>query len=70
MTNTNSAKSPLQQYSAARVRGIVVSIFANILRYVFLVAFSYILMYPLIYVVTHSFRAGIDVTDPTVVWIP
>lgn len=70
MMKNATVNSPLKDYRSAHVRDIAVSIFANILRYVFLIAFSYILMYPLIYILTHSFRDGIDVTDPTVVWIP
>lgn len=70
MTKKTTVNSPLKEYRAAHVRNVATSIFANILRYVFLIAFSYILLYPLIYILTHSFRDGIDVTDPTVVWIP
>ena len=70
MTKTKQVNSPLKTYSSSRIRGIVVSIFASLLRYVFLIAFSYILLYPLIYILTHAFRAGVDTTDPTVVWIP
>ncbi len=55
---------------ASKIRQGVISFFANLLRYAFLIAFSYILLYPLIYLITHSFRAPIDVTDPTILWVP
>ncbi|MBQ3126280.1 MAG: carbohydrate ABC transporter permease [Clostridia bacterium] len=70
MTKNTAAASPLKDYRAAKVRQVTVSIFANLLRYAFLIAFSYILLYPIIYILTHSFRDPIDVTDPTILWVP
>ncbi len=70
MMKNMAAASPLKNYRAAKVRQVIVSIFANLLRYAFLIAFSYILLYPIIYILTHSFRAPVDVTDPTILWVP
>ena len=70
MMKNTAAASPLKDYRAAKVRQVIVSIFANLLRYAFLIAFSYILLYPIIYILTHSFRDPIDVTDPTILWVP
>ena len=70
MMKNSAAASPLKDYRAAKMRQVIVSIFANLLRYVFLIAFSYILLYPIIYIITHSFRDPIDVTDPTILWVP
>lgn len=46
--------------------GIVVSI----VRWIFLLSISYILLYPLIYMISQGFRATADFTDPTVIWVP
>ena len=70
MMKNTAAASPLKEYRAAKIRQGIVSVFANLLRYAFLIAFSYILLYPIIYILTHSFRDPIDVTDPTILWIP
>ena len=39
-------------------------------RYIFLIAFSYILLYPLFYMVSHSFRDQTDFLDPTIELVP
>lgn len=70
MMKNTAAASPLKNYSAAKIRQGVASVFASLLRYAFLIAFSYILLYPIIYILTHSFRDPIDVTDPTILWVP
>ena len=70
MKNNVIAASPLKEYRAAKVRQVIVGIFANLLRYAFLIAFSYILLYPIIYILTHSFRDPIDISDPTILWVP
>ncbi len=49
-----------------RTKGIV----ADIARGVFLLAFSYILLYPLFYMIAGSFKSFNDFFDPTVEWIP
>lgn len=45
-------------------------IFTNLARYVFLLAFSYIILYPLIFMISNSFQSASDFFDPTVEWIP
>lgn len=52
----------------ARMRaGKIVS---NLARYIFLLAFSYILLYPLIFMISSSLQGARDFFDPTVEWIP
>lgn len=51
---------------AKRSRQILISV----IRFVFLVAFSYILIYPLVYMVSTAFKSVSDYSDPTVVWVP
>lgn len=42
----------------------------GLLRFVFLVSFSYILLYPIFYMLSNSMRASADFIDPSVVWVP
>ena len=44
--------------------------FPAFLRYVFLIAFSYTLLYPFIYIIVNSLKGAIDYYDPSVAWIP
>ena len=46
-----------------------VKLSASILRAVFLVAFAYILLYPLFFMISASFKDARDFIDPTVVWV-
>ena len=48
----------------------VAGAFANILRYVFFISFSYVLLYPFIYMVVGSIKSPTDAFDPTVLWVP
>lgn len=45
-------------------RGIV-----SLFRYVFLISFSYVLLYPLLYLIVHAVQDPIDYLDPTVQWV-
>lgn len=45
-------------------------VFVSVLRAVFLIAFSYILVYPLFYMISTALKSVSDYADPTVVWVP
>ena len=45
-------------------------VMSSLMRYVFLIAFSYTLLYPLIYIVVNSLKGAVDYYDPAVVWVP
>lgn len=45
-------------------------IFTEILRYGFLICFAYILLYPVLYMLTNAVRTTTDFIDPSVVWLP
>lgn len=45
-------------------------IFGNIARYIFLITYSYILLYPLIYIISNAVKSQADLLDPTVQWVP
>lgn len=47
-----------------------VKIIISMVRALFLIAFSYILIYPLAYMLSSSFKSYSDYADPTVVWVP
>lgn len=42
----------------------------HIARYVFLIAVSYVLLYPLLFMIANSVKTAGDAIDPTVEWIP
>ncbi len=42
----------------------------KILRFFILIGLSYVLIYPILYMVSMSFRTVEDVVDPSVIWIP
>lgn len=44
--------------------------FWNILRWFFLISIAFIILYPLMYMLSMSFRSASDFFDVTVVWIP
>lgn len=56
--------------SEIKVRKRVKRIFTGVLRTVFLIAFSYILVYPLVYMISTALKSVLDYADPTVVWVP
>lgn len=63
----SSGGNSLEAYKAKKK---AVSVISSISRYVFLIAFSYTLLYPIIFMISHSIRDPIFYQDPTVQWIP
>lgn len=61
--NVDNLKSPKTAKKA-------VLISANILRYAFFLSFSFVLLYPFIYMLARSIMSFQDTYDITVVWIP
>ena len=41
-----------------------------VVRTIFLVSFAYILLYPVLYMMSNAFRTAVDYIDPSVVWLP
>ncbi|MDE6775921.1 MAG: carbohydrate ABC transporter permease [Ruminococcus sp.] len=54
------------------IRGVFVKIkkSAAVFRFVILAGLGFVIMYPLIYMISCSFRERRDMNDPTVIWIP
>ena len=46
------------------------NIFGVVLRWIFFIAFSYILLYPLFFMISSCLKSPVDYIDPTVTWIP
>ena len=52
------------------MREKVIRVVVALCRYIFLISFSYVLLYPLFYLIVHAVQNPIDYFDPTVQWIP
>jgi len=56
--------------SKHRVKSFSVAIFANLCRYIFLIAFGFVLLYPFLYIIINSLKSPLDFLDPSVQWAP
>lgn len=45
-------------------------VFVSVLRALFLIALSYILVYPLVYMISNGLKSPADIGDPNVMWVP
>ncbi len=64
-------KSPLQKRNGAFRKKInVFDISTTIFRYVFLITMCYVVVYPLFYMISSSFKTYNEVLDPSIVWLP
>ncbi len=57
----------ITQYGLKKSMG---SITANLFRYLFFLSFSFVLLYPFIYIIVNSVKSYADTYDPTVTWLP
>ena len=53
-----------------KAKSFSVKIIANLARYTFFIAFGFILLYPILFMVSRAFRDVSSMLDPTVVWVP
>lgn len=53
-----------------RIKTKATELLVTLLRYLLLIACGYVLLYPFLFMLAGAFRGTIDVTDPTVNWIP
>lgn len=58
-----------KEISPLKVKRTAAAIIVPIIRWVFLIAVGYIIIYPLLYMIAASFRPLAEFDDPTVVWI-
>lgn len=57
-------------FNIVQTRKTGAKLLISIFRILFLLAFSYILIYPLVYMISESLKSVSDYADPTVVWVP
>ena len=60
---------PKSKLISRKTREGVTKFVVGIIRWVFLLSISYILLYPMLYMLSSAFRAPEDFIDPTVVWV-
>ena len=65
MTNTDS-RWLMRQRLRRRIPEIIVSV----LRFVVLLGLSYVVLFPVLYLISVAFRSPDSVNDPSVIWIP
>lgn len=53
-----------------KTRNKIVEILVLLLRYLILLSISYVVLYPLFYMISTSFRGFSDFYDPSVLWVP
>ena len=63
-------KNELIQLNNYKAKKTLTAIVTNLFRYIFLIAYSYVLIYPIVFLIIRSIELGIDVYDPTVQWVP
>ena len=70
-TKSQKAVMPAQQaLRAYKVRTGMTALLTSLLRCVFLFSFSYVLLYPFLFMVSHALENPLDYLDPTVQWVP
>ena len=63
-------KNELMQLNNYKAKRAITKIVTDIFRYIFLIAYSYVLIYPIVFLIIRSIELGVDVYDPTVQWVP
>ena len=53
-----------------KVAETTLNVVTAVLRTLFLIGMSYVLLYPVLFLLSNAFRAPVDRLDPTVIWIP
>lgn len=47
-----------------------VSVIGSIFRTLFLIGMAYVLLYPVLFLLSNAFRSPVDRLDPTIIWLP
>ena len=53
-----------------KLKNRAVSILSNLLRYMFFLSFSFVIIYPFAYIIINALKTFSDTYDPTVNWVP
>ncbi len=68
--NIITKKLPIKSNSQKVAKRKFVSAVKIILRTVFLLGMGYVMLYPVLFMISGAFKDGVDVYDPTVIWLP
>ena len=60
----------MMTYNSKKIKNTGLNVVYNLFRYIVLIASSYLLLYPFIYMIVGSFKQVGDFLDPSVNWIP
>ena len=63
-------RSPQAEVNRMILRNRIIGIILAILRHVFLIGLCYVVLYPVLYMVSNAFKPVSQYYDPSVVWIP
>ncbi len=67
---TQSAAAVKPQHKYKRAIEISSRVLSALFKLFFFVGLGFVLLYPVLYLLSNAFKANIDAVDPTVVWIP
>ena len=56
--------------SRNKIKSFFIGRVAGLCRYLFLISFSFVVLYPFIYLIVNSFKGATDFADPVVQWVP
>ena len=60
----------MKELTQKRIAEKSLKVISSVLRFLFLLGMAYVLLYPVLVLVSNAFRDPIDRLDPTVIWIP
>ena len=60
----------MKELKQKKIAEKTLSVTTAILRALFLIGMSYVLLYPVLFLLSNAFRDPVDRLDPTVIWIP
>ena len=63
-------KEALASVSRLKGRYMASKIAMSVFRYFLLISVSYVILFPLAYMLSYAFRPAAEMTDPSVVWVP
>ncbi len=63
-------KTPKTKLTSRKAKEKAFKFVTSIIRWVFLLSISYILLYPMLYMISSAIRGAQDFVDPTVIWVP
>ncbi len=65
-----SDKRQTSTFTKAIIKKRIFNLLKNLFRYLFIIGMSYVLLYPILFLISNAFRDKVDLLDPSVVWIP